>query len=818
MNQTSQAPDDNEIASTSKPSPKAAMTATMDQMSDVSGDSDIADTSRPSTRSPRRKRDTNGKDDRSMKKRSLSDMGEDMQERNASVKLRSMQSLSGLEQYYQSILDMNKDNSAHRDPEQELEMAFTEFKKEMKPRFKMARDEFICSVCGATTPNDKQHPTTYPSTYICEDCAEEQERQAFSPTHQQTATHNASNLIRIHEEQLKDLEREVRLNLFGSVSADNDEEEKTHSNQIADLTRGFAKSDRIQDHQNSSARGQRLIAGGMSWTIEENNLFFQGLRRFGKHNVWAIQEFIKTRSLAEVVTMVETMEMELARRRSLGLKMIRLSEMPMATEVDDQVVAIEEECASKLIDREMGAFWNQLAGSPVDSASEIVDKTQLFNMRVLSDLSSRFYIQNEGASMEREVVQSLYDALKEWLTPVVKELVVLQHERHRVTALLKKDDFSEAPSLTERDVFRTLHARQLPLDTDVFFSTANSRLQYMLIDDSAVIPKTIPGNRRYIPEALSSYGKQYYLNAETNLAEAEADDSDQGSDTDDSILAEEDEESDILEAPFPVLRTPLGVRNISSGIEHAARIYKEQEPSLQLWDSFWSTRVQEARSSSSDLTDGSSEKDLATQQTMTYDTWRNDLKRLEDTSFAIPKTDDGAGSLLEKNISAKEVQSMNKAERSHEQRLYLEPLPPNPPSSALETGKVERIIAHVSALDAECKIESERKNSEHPGYGPLPKNTSIMLDPTRGAPTTGYGLGKRDRGGLWQMDKYDAESGYITVAGSDDEEEEDLGYERQMKADASIDKTSQVLGWEDVFVARNDSGRKRRKRGSHSED
>ncbi|KAF9134021.1 hypothetical protein BGW39_008365 [Mortierella sp. 14UC] len=758
MDQTSQAPNDNGIASTSRlpqdTTATATTAATMDQMSDVSDGSDIVDTSSPSQESPRCKRDANGKDDQSMSEKCLSDEEEDIQEEETSEKLKSAQSLSGLERYYQNILDMGNDNDAQRNLEQELGLEFTEFKKgEMRPRFKM--------------------------------------------------------------EQLKDLERDVRLNLFGSVLADDNEQEKDDSKQIAGLMKGSVIPANIQDQdrQSSQARGQRLVAGGMSWTVEESNLFFQGLRRFGKHNVWAIQEFIRSRSLAEVVTMVETMEMELARRKSLGLKTIRLSEMPMATEVDDNVVAMEEEYASRLIDREMKIFWNQHARSHAESAPDFVDKAQVFNMRTLSDLSSRLYIQNEGASMEREVVQSLYDALKEWLIPVIKELVVLQHERHRVTALLKKDEYSKAPSITETDVFRTLHARQLPLDADAFFSTAHNRLQDMLIDDSAVIPKTIPGSRRYTPEALSRYGKQYYLSTETDLAEAEADDSDQG---DEDMLAEEEEE-DFLEAPFPVLRPSLHFQSVNSGIEYAAKIYKEQEPSLQLWDSFWSTRVQEARRSLAGHADGISEEDLAAQRTRAYDIWRSDLARLEDTSFAVPKTDDGADCHLENNILATEIQRMNKTERSHEQRHYLEPLSPNPPSSALEAGKLERIIAHVSALDAECKIEAERKNSEHPGYGPLPKNTSIMLDSTREAPTTGYGIGKRDRGGLWQKDKYVAESGYITVADSDDEEEEDLGCERQMKADMSIDKASQVLGWEDVFVARNGSNRKRRKRESSPE-
>jgi hypothetical protein len=357
------------------------------------------------------------------------------------------QRLSDLADSYRDILNPNQEDDM--DSNLDLELRFAEFRKdEMKPHFKMAQDGVVCCFCGVITPDNMQHLTTYPAIYLCNVCVTKQERLALAPIRQVAPTVNDIELIQIHEEHLKDRERDVQLNLFGCIP-----EKSVASKQIERLmTRSSILADAYeQDLHRSKAigtggrvwidhppRGRLLVAGGMCWTAEESNLFFQGLRRFGKHNVWAIQEFIKTRSLAEVVTMIGTMEMELARRKTLGLKTIRLSEMPMATEVDDQVIAIEEMCASRLVDQEMKTFWSQHAKSPAESTPEIVDKSRLFNMRTLSDLSSRLYIQNEGANIEREVVLNLYDALKEWLSPVIKELVVLQHERHRVTALLTK--------------------------------------------------------------------------------------------------------------------------------------------------------------------------------------------------------------------------------------------------------------------------------------------------------------------------------------------------------------------------------------------
>jgi hypothetical protein len=81
-----------------------------------------------------------------------------------------------------------------------------------------------------------------------------------------------------------------------------------------------------------------------------------------------------------------------------------------------------------------------------------------------------------------------------------------------------------------------------------------------------------------------------------------------------------------------------------------------------------------------------------------------------------------------------------------------------------------------------------------PGYGLLPNNASFMHDVTRAPPKNGYGLGKRDQGGLWLMDKIPSElfhdDGYITVSDTEDEEEEELGWQRQMRADERIEKLS----------------------------
>lgn len=182
------------------------------------------------------------------------------------------------------------------------------------------------------------------------------------------------------------------------------------------------------------SRGRSLVAGGMAWTVEEGDLFFQGLRRFGKHNVWAIQEHIRTRSLAEVVTMIQTMEVELARRKYFGLKMIRMSEMPMAEEADEEQIELEEKCADALMDRETVANWATLKKQK-DEGKKTLEWTDAHEMFRLKSLVKQLAHLDETSL---GVADALYDSLKEFLTPIIKELIELHYERQRVHLILDK--------------------------------------------------------------------------------------------------------------------------------------------------------------------------------------------------------------------------------------------------------------------------------------------------------------------------------------------------------------------------------------------
>ncbi|KAF9986664.1 hypothetical protein BGZ75_001561 [Mortierella antarctica] len=221
-----------------------------------------------------------------------------------------------------------------------------------------------------------------------------------------------------------------------------------------------------------STQGRPLVGAGMCWTVEEGNRFFHGLRRFGKHNVWAIQAHIRSRSLAEVVAMIQVMELEVTRRRYFGLDTFDLSSMPMADEAENSLLRIEEACSDKLLWREDESkkASKRVRADVIPIVTDTARRArELFNGKAISHLQ-QLLRRRMRQQTKCEVQEDLFDALKGWLTAVIEELATLQHERHRVSNMLCKENPSKnLPRVTEMDVIRTLRARMLPLDFEPFF-------------------------------------------------------------------------------------------------------------------------------------------------------------------------------------------------------------------------------------------------------------------------------------------------------------------------------------------------------------
>ncbi|KAG0245919.1 hypothetical protein BGX31_005437 [Mortierella sp. GBA43] len=517
-----------------------------------------------------------------------------------------------------------------------------------------------------------------------------------------------------HEQELRELEGNVRLNNNGWFAGQPDHHEgKALAMSSEDYTRtAKATQTLISNHElwwerivedlaedpviwattslspaqkkaKYWSRGRSLVAGGMSWTMEEGDLFFQALRRFGKHNVWAIQEHVKTRSLAEVVTMIQTMEAEVARRKYFGLDVTRLSEMPMAEEADEEQMEIEEKCSELLVEREALIRDKAIAleawernGEDLKLVTTTTTKARersLINRDLLMPA-------NQWRFMDRKILDGiqvgLRSALKEWLTPIIKELAELYHERRRVFRILNKNQdrpaFLHSLAVTGPDVWRTLYAQRKPIYLTSFFDTVPERLLYK-------------DSEKWLPDTETSMDEEGESSKRTSLKRKRSQD-------------EESRPSHDNSGPI-ITGNPRLDR-----VQHLRDIQLEREDPPE-------------------------------------DEWED-----EDASNGPPE------------------------QYYHHIQLY------------------EKLMEDTAEVPTQVRLEDVNA----PGYGILPFNASFMHDPTRAPPKNGYGLGKRDQGGLWLMDKrpnqiFD-DDGYITVSDTEDEEEEERGWKRQMRSDQRIER------------------------------
>jgi len=140
--------------------------------------------------------------------------------------------------------------------------------------------------------------------------------------------------------------------------------------------------------------------------------------------------------------MIQESDAEVARLKAIGSGALRLNEMPVAEEVDEEQIELEEQCASTLLDMEIRQTLKKHGSEVPETRPEIIKLSSLFNLKMLCGMSSRLYMQNHGAGLEADVTQSCMSRSRRGsrllLTHVIQELVTLQHERRRVGLVLNK--------------------------------------------------------------------------------------------------------------------------------------------------------------------------------------------------------------------------------------------------------------------------------------------------------------------------------------------------------------------------------------------
>ncbi|KAG0230800.1 hypothetical protein BGW42_000665 [Actinomortierella wolfii] len=548
-----------------------------------------------------------------------------IKQRNAELLERKQQRLSAppMDAKYDDTTDVELDKI---EEEADLELRQEERQRRiMEPKeFIVPTEGDICIYCGGTIPYERRNSAPYPFVSQCKDCV-----AAAIPKDRPFSI----EFYEQHLERLAVATGHIHLNNNGwfppPPTTDMDHEEdadRSKTDDIPDESTYNSLAPKVQlftpreeriwqtivDSRPFDAklwravyfpqrtveeiqvkywsRGRTLVAGGMCWSVEESNLFFQGLRRFGKHNVWAIQEHIKTRSLAEVVAMIEAMEAEVAKLEEYGMERLTVSDMPMAEEVDEDEIRLEERCAEILTEKELKTHWEELHSKSTKplakdkpaqenntssnnwKSADDVAKTRLFNMKTLADLTSRLYVQNERACIERGVIPLMYDALKAFLTPLIRELAALSHERRRIAAIKKPSKHRRSRNeirrteISETDVFRLLLSHQLPMGTHEFFEDLPMRLNYYVFPEQTHDPVLTTSGR----------GRMYDLNRDVDMARGIAPDSDNDYCSEDGDAEEAEFQQPIQSLP-PVTKSRVHGKKDGTGMLNMMGVFDSLE-------------------------------------------------------------------------------------------------------------------------------------------------------------------------------------------------------------------------------------------------
>ena len=158
---------------------------------------------------------------------------------------------------------------------------------------------------------------------------------------------------------------------------------------------------RVKDTQNS-----------LEWTPVEKDAFYEGLARYGIHRADEIADAIPNKSIADVMTLYGILQKELKRYKSsdrLRKKLITLSEVPIAYEMSEEYIAVEEKMAYQI---EKKDILPQQLEQRANDAKELFDMEQIRTLLLINQEMATlddFEVENAGPQISIAAVTTAYD-------------------------------------------------------------------------------------------------------------------------------------------------------------------------------------------------------------------------------------------------------------------------------------------------------------------------------------------------------------------------------------------------------------------------
>ncbi|CAG8596585.1 27537_t:CDS:2 [Dentiscutata erythropus] len=227
-------------------------------------------------------------------------------------------------------------------------------------------------------------------------------------------------------------------------------------------------------------RLHRIIIGNVLWKHKELEIFFTALERCGKHNPAEISRRLGTKSVSQVIMLIELFEHESNLAKACkAIRPVNYTDIPSA--------------------REMSDYWLEFEKIQVKMIQERINKIETKetfeeNMQPISkwDEKKLELHTTDDILVNRSSIITLYHILQNWLQDIIKNLIALNdhykrtytQEKHEACSIISKYDVYKALEIYGYKFSKTRNTNVTNEDDDLI---EISESQYM----SSLVDKNI---------------------------------------------------------------------------------------------------------------------------------------------------------------------------------------------------------------------------------------------------------------------------------------------------------------------------------------
>ncbi|ODV94606.1 hypothetical protein PACTADRAFT_34358 [Pachysolen tannophilus NRRL Y-2460] len=280
----------------------------------------------------------------------------------------------------------------------------------------------------------------------------------------------------------------------------------------------------------SSEGNQDDNFSGTYWSSKEKDIFFKCLGRYSIHNIDLIQEFLPGKSHVELINYYELLKQDLKllkRRRKTFKRLVQISDFPIAYEMSESFIRMEEEQSSMITAVEKIRDSDYIQKNKIEQ-----DEDSLLNYENSKELIEKFYSVNNVIPITSnrlipKLSKSSAEFLQDILINLTKELLAnivqfkiqniamyrssLNHLTYKPKIDPKTGELKLPLSVNQTDIYRAVDKLNLkrPSKISDYFKQLPKRLDLIIVtekenlvnnDKLAKKSKSLKNNKNFDPE------------------------------------------------------------------------------------------------------------------------------------------------------------------------------------------------------------------------------------------------------------------------------------------------------------------------------